>query len=206
MGPQMKVQQPRLIASLSPDAQTCVRLGIRAKELGLHVYTDAPGTGPHHGAASTLFNRGKSLWTLPAVAGMTAFVRGEVEDSSLMGGVIDQIFFRGASIVSYEISKDAQVMHKKSEPGLSEFTAFDAGTPFPQIAQTIFASGERIKASDHYPVMASFFVGAPELQRAQSKVDCAKFQPRDCEDPFKKFECPQVCQAYEREAMPVALR
>merc|ERR1712232_1029388 len=158
MGPQMKVQQPRLIASLSPDAQTCVRLGIRAKELGLHVYTDAPGTGPHHGAASTLFNRGKSLWTLPAVAGMTAFVRGEVEDSSLMGGVIDQIFFRGVSMVSYEISKDVQVMHKKSEPGLSEFTAFDAGTPFPQIAQTIFASGERIKASDHYPVMASFIV------------------------------------------------
>jgi hypothetical protein len=176
--PQMKAEQPRLMASLSPDAQTCVRLGIRARELNLHVYTDAPGTGPKHGAASTLFNRGKILWTLPAVAGMTAFVRDGVEDSSIMGGVIDQIFYRGASMVSYAISKDGQVMQKRSEPGLSEFTAFEAGTPFPQVAQTIFASGERIKASDHYPVMANFIVRAPEtavtlagatpLQRTQS--------------------------------------
>lgn len=148
----------KLMEQLSPDARTCARLGLRADELNLQVYTSAPGTGSQHGAKSALFNRGKHLWTLPTVTGMTAHVSGKVEDSSLMGGVIDQVFYRGAKLVGYQIVEDRHIMDKKSKPGLSEFTAFDASTPFPEIAKTIFASGERIKASDHFPVMANFVV------------------------------------------------
>eukprot|EP00930_Biecheleria_cincta_P000693 TRINITY_DN1015_c0_g1_i1.p1 TRINITY_DN1015_c0_g1~~TRINITY_DN1015_c0_g1_i1.p1 ORF type:complete len:535 (+),score=116.09 TRINITY_DN1015_c0_g1_i1:33-1637(+) len=97
-------------------------------------------------AVDTLFRRVKKLWRISEVPGMKLIPpASETATSCLFGGVIDHIFYKGINLRDYRVDDGEERAMLQPSP--------DIKCPL-----------DRIKASDHFPVLADFTLtvkGAP---------------------------------------------
>jgi hypothetical protein len=92
-------------------------------------------------AVQTLIRRTKELWRMSEISGVNLVMPPESAHSCLFGGVIDHIFYKGDNL---SIVDDSYTIDEKNALCM---------IPMSSELKNIF---ERIKASDHFPVMADF--------------------------------------------------
>jgi len=101
-------------------------------------------------AVKILVRRAKELWRMAEINNMQLLTPPKDADSCLFGGVIDHIMYRGMLLAN-----DSHNIDEKNDKAMLP--------PSPEL-ETIPAIFKRIKASDHFPVVADFTLPNVTLQ------------------------------------------